>query len=269
MTAQRKKKPAQTVRKPFLTGSITDENTVKNVLKFFGIMLLAVFMSFIVCTMTSFNNDILRIGANALIVILILIIFYNSGLNQGTDAVARGEILAQRREKGLEVTRNEQKLCYHSMKGYFNAFCGTILFLIPAIILAFTAERQVTEAGVLPSWMNSMTRRSEIGDALISYTQHDSMTAADALRMIVRICIMPFISMAGSGNKDLLLTIERISPVLLLLPAAAYGTGYIGGKGMRTRVHTEIEENKKIQKRRELKERKSRNRTPRQPEQLN
>ena len=61
------------------------------------------------------------------------------------------------------------------------------------------------------------------------------------------------------------------SPVLLLLPAAAYGTGYLAGRGVRTRIHSEIAENRKIRAKKERKARKARmaRGVPKEPQQLN
>ena len=57
----------------------------------------------------------------------------------------------------------------------------------------------------------------------------------------------------------------------LLLPVLAYGTGYISGKSIRTRIHTAISENEKKRIRRDKRKRKSQNRPShrREPEQLN
>ena len=100
----KKNQPVKPVTKPYLTGAVTDENTLKKVLKFFGSMMLIIIMCFIVCTMMNFDSDILRIGANAAVVLLVLFILYNQGQVHGAEAVARGEILYQRQEKGLEIT---------------------------------------------------------------------------------------------------------------------------------------------------------------------
>ena len=40
----KKNQPVKPVTKPYLTGAVTDENTLKKVLRFFGTMLLIVFM---------------------------------------------------------------------------------------------------------------------------------------------------------------------------------------------------------------------------------
>ena len=89
--------------KPYTTGSPTDENTVRNSLVFFGVLVLAGFMCFIVCSMTSFKSVILRVLVNVIIEALILVIFYAKGAEYGTDGVARGEILYQHIQKGQEV----------------------------------------------------------------------------------------------------------------------------------------------------------------------
>ena len=271
MTGTKKKKPAEIVTKPYLTGGITDENLFKNVLKFFGMTALFIFVSFLVSSMSSIGSQVFIIIFNSAIVLLLLYIYFTRGLSLGTDNVAYGEILYQRKEKGAEMTENERKLSFHPGKGFLIAVLGMLPVLIPAIILAFLTKRQVTSIGTLPSWVSSMSRRSEIGDALVTYTQQEPMLFVDYLRVFVRICIMPVIRMAGNENKDLLLTIERISPALLLLPCVAYGIGYLQGRNERTRIHTRIAENRKIRKRRENRERKARQAASenRGPEKLN
>ena len=264
------KPKTQEKAKPFLEGTPTDENTVRQALKFFGAMLLVGFMCFLVCSMTSFDSAVLRIGINLVIEALILMIFFNKGEALGTDGVARGEILYQYVQRGKEVTESEKRIPYHKFKGFLIGFLGTALFFILALILAFTAQRQMTGAGVLPSWMESYMRRSEISGALVSYTQGVSVTVTDIVRIIVRVLIMPFISMAGPESRDALLLMERISPLLVLLPALSYGAGYLQGPAQRRKIHTEIAANARKRKIREKRERKKRIASaPKGPQQLN
>ena len=123
---------------------------------------------------------------------------------------------------------------------------------------------------MLPSWMDSFMRRSEISGALTAYTQSASLSFTDILRIAIRLLIMPFVSMAGTDNKDTLLLMERLSPLFLLLPAAAYGTGYLRGPSVRAGVHTEIAANNRKRISREKKERRARaERNQKGPEQLN
>ena len=136
------------------------------------------------------------------------------------------------------------------------------------MILALVAQRQMSGVGTLPSWVGSIEKRPEFGAALAVYHETGSLTIESVMRLIVRMTTMPFVNMIGADNSDGMLLMERISPVLNLLPAAAYGIGYINGVGVRTTVHTNIALGKKKAKRKQAKER--RDRTQRRgPEQLN
>ncbi len=255
MEKKKQTEKVQEVRKPFLTGSPVDENTFRNSAKFLGLFIMITFVSFIACSSTAFGGSFLRIGLNTAVILVILMLFFNFGSNLGAEAVNRGEILWQRQEKGLSFSESERKICFHPLKGYLIALLGLILILIPAVILAFVTDIQTTDAGALPGWMQSYLRRGDVSNALINYTQPEGMKFADYLH----------------SNKTGMLTLERISPLILLLPALAYGTGYISGKSIRTRIHTAISENEKKRIRRDKRKRKNQSRPShrREPEQLN
>ena len=88
------------------------------------------------------------------------------------------------------------------------------------------------------------------------------------MRLIVRMMVMPFVNIIGADNKDAILLLERVSPLINLLPVLAYGLGYVNGVGVRTSVHTNIALGKKKAKRKQAKERRAR-RQAKGPEQLN
>ncbi len=265
-----KKQKSTPVTKPFLMGKPIDENTLKNAAKFFGLILVLLFMVFVVCSMAGFQNKIIRIAVNIIIEGLILAVLYNRGADHGTDAVAKGEILYQHLEKGEPATEQERRLPYHPAKGFVTGFLGVIVILIPAFILSFTATKTVTGSGLLPDWMENYIRRTEIGKPLVAYTNPGGIGFLDAVRIFVRISIMPFVNIAGAENKDGLLFIEKISPLILLLPSVAYGCGYLQGKKLRSKIHTEISENAQKRIRRERKARKQKAAVrSREPQQLN
>lgn len=261
----------QPVHKPFLTGNAADENTLRNSIKFFGIMIVIFLVTFIACASASFSNLILRIALNTAVIAVSLMIFYNSGAGRGSDDVIRGEILYQKQEKGLTFSESERKICFHPMKGYLTGVIGSIPFLAAAVILAANTSLQTTGAGALPSWMQAYTGRSDIGEALVNYTQPEGMYFIDYVRALVRICIIPIVNIIGYENKNGMFIIERISPLILLLPAMAYGTGYLTGKKIRTRIHTVISENerKRARKDRKRKNKRTNENRQREPEQLN
>lgn len=265
-----RKTSTQEVSKPFLTGGSVDERTFRNSLVFFGTVIVVAFVAFVACATGSIGGTVLKIVINTAVIALSIYIFFNNGSKRGTDDVARGEILWQKQEKGQEIAVSEKKLCFHPMKGYLTGLIGTIPFLILTVCLALTATIQMTEAGALPSWTQSYLRRSDIGDALVSYTKPSGMTVIDFIRAIVRILILPFVNLVGTGNKAGILTLERLSPVVMLLPAAAYGTGYLTGKTVRSQIHTAISTNEQKRIRKENKRKAARRQaTRREPEQLN
>ncbi len=265
-----KKKTVTPVRKPFIIGDAADENTVVSALKFFGSVILVCFVAFIAC-MTASGGSFLRLLINPAVIAAAAFIFFNNGSGRGADDVARGEILYQRQEKGNSFSEAEKKVCYHPFKGFLIGLIGTLPFLVPAVFLALNTTLQTTGAGTLPSWMQAYTRRSEIGDALISYTQPESMDLTGMIRVIIRICIIPFVNLIGYGSKQNMLMLERTCPVILLLPAVFYGTGYLTGKKIRAGIHTAISENEKRRIRKEKKRIRNRNTNQRnrEPEQLN
>jgi len=257
------------VKKPFITGSAVDENTLKSSLFFFGTLLVVFFISFIACASASVGGVLLRIILNLAVIAVALMVFFNNGSRHGADAVARGEILYQKKEKGQTFSESEKKICYHAGKGFVTGMIGTIPFLVLAIILAASTSIQMTESGTLPSWMQTYTRRSDIGNALINYTQPEGMGVIDYCRAFVRICIIPFVNLFGSSDKTAMYILERISPVVLVLPAVSYGFGYMAGRNIRTKIHTAISENNNRRLKKERKRKAKNNGPKRETEQLN
>ena len=271
MQKQRKSsKPAKPVRVPYLTGSVYDSETPKSALLMFA-GLCGVGLGFLLLGITlSFDNVPLRIALNILLLGMEYLLFYYSGISRGAIAVNQGEIMYRRQETEREISPSERSRCYHPLKGYLFGLIGTAPLLLCAIVLALTAHRQAYAIGPLPSWMNAFGTRDDIGPALAVYASTPPYTLTDFVRLVVRLALMPFVNMVGSENADLLLVLERVSPLLLLLPAAAYGFGYTRGTAVRTQVHTDIAQNKKKRAKKARREQRRRQ-TPqrRGPEALN
>lgn len=266
MTQKAKQTP---VTKPFLKGKPTDRNTVKKAAGFFGVLLMMTFVSVLACSMFLSGNNVIRIILNAAVEILILTICFTNGSSRGTDDVAKGEVLLQQRNDGRMDDPLEVPTPWHPLKGLLTAVLGTLPILIIAMILALTAQKVMTGSGALPGWVDAYLERDGVGEALSAYARTTPMTVTSAARMLVRLFLMPFVSIIGAENKDTMLLLERLSPLLVLLPAIAYGIGYLQGPTLRTRVHTEIHENLKKRKKKETKERKKRAAAIKAPEQLN
>lgn len=265
----KKKQKIEKVSKPYLKGDVIDRTTLGGALKFFGGTVAMAVLLLIVGVMLSMEQAWLNILVNLVIILGIYLFFHQMGLTSGADAVNQGEIMYAREEKGRPVAAWERSMCYHPLKGLVSALLGSIPLFLCALILAFIAQRQMSNLGTLPSWVGGLEGREEIGNALAIYHETGSMSLEGALRLIIRMTTMPYVNMIGAENKDGMLLLERISPIISLLPAVFYGIGYMGGVGVRANIHTNIALGKKKAKRKQAKERKARMQTRRGPEQLN
>lgn len=266
----KKNKKIEKVTKPYLKGDVIDRTTLSGALKFlFGTVAMAV-VFLVIGVMMTWDIEWLNVLINLLIVLAVYMFFYQMGLTSGADAVNQGEIMFARQEKGRAVADWERSMCFHPLKGFVKALIGSLPLVLCSVALACIAKRQVTSLGVLPTWLSAFEGREEIGGALAIYHETGSMSIESVLRLIIRMSTMPFVNIVGASDKDGMLLLERISPILNLLPAVAYGFGYMGGVGVRTNVHTNIALGKQKAKRKQAKERRARRQqVHRGPEQLN
>ncbi len=269
MQNSKKKAPVKTVTKPFLTGGIIDGTIPKTAALFFGSLIVLGILFLIVTGVMMLDNLALRLIINGAVVIAALLLYYSSGVSQGAVAVNQGEIMYRRRENGNEVGGEELRRCYHPFKGWVAGLIGTAPIFVCALILALTATRQMATLGALPSWVNSLASREDVTDAVRYYTVSGSMSLESILRILIRILLMPGVNMVGSENPEGMLLLERLSPVLVLLPCLFYGFGYTRGVQVRTQVHTDIAANNRKRKKKASKARARRTAGPKKVEQLN
>ncbi len=252
-----------------MTGDLIDKTTLPGALKFFVATAGLVFIFVIAGLMMSWSSKALTIIFNLAVLLVAYMIFWNTGTGTGADAVNQGEIMLQRQEKGRPVADWERSMCYHPWKGLVSALIGSLPLVIASVVLALLAQRQMTSIGALPSWVGGLETRPEIGDALAIYHAEAALTLESALRVIIRMSLMPFVNMIGAADRDAMLILERVSPLLNLLPAVAYGLGYRNGVQARSVVHTNIALGKKKQKQKQRREKKARMAARKGPEQLN
>lgn len=266
------RKPQEPLR--YLTGAPLDSQTLPAVVKLCLSTVALMFAFLLLGMMLMWKNDVLRVVVNAFLLFLAYFVYWQSGVGAGATAVNLGEILYQRQETGRDVDAGERRRSFHAAKGFLNGLIASIPIFLCALGLALTAEKVLSSAGTLPSWLESLETREEIGGALASYHVGASLSFPDVLRLLIRMAIMPYVNIVGAENKDGLLMLERVSPLLVLLPGLSYGVGYLSGVSVRSRVHADIEAGKRKMKnrqKRELQQRGKRRRpeTDRGPGQLN
>ncbi len=260
------KKKIKIVTKPMMTGRAVDEATFKRALRVAGTTLVAVIIYLLFGAMLMFDNIILRVVTNVALIAMCGGLLYMSGASHGEADAAFGEIMYQREAEGKAVPDSEKARCFAPAKGAVTTLLGALPYVLLALILAVTAQLQTYALGVLPSWVSVYQRRPEIGDALKYYQTASSIGFLDIVRLVVRMFILPFISLVGSSNAHAVLAVERLSPLLVLIVPAGYALGYLRGRELRSRVHTSIAQSRRKKKKRDKKERQRRQQKG--PEQL-
>ena len=258
------------IKLQYLKGSPVDGKTARNALTFLGSLLIMAIAFLLLGMAMMMENAVLRIAFNSCLIAAALLMFFQTGAGQGAVAVNLGEMLFDRQQSGGKVTDKERKACYHPLKGLIAGLLGSIPVVAAALVLALVAQRQMTALGALPSWLSAFEGRTEIGNAVAFYHQSAALTVEDVLRVIIRVLMMPLVNMVNPYGADALLTLERLSPLVMLVPALAYGLGYTQGVRARKQVHAGIAEGESKRRKKEKRQRKAQQRrVPKGPEQLN
>lgn len=264
----KKKEKAMYIPKPFLRGKPWDSLCMRAVLAMMGSYVLLMIAFLLMGVMMIIGNAIIRIALNAALLLGSYLVFYSFGMGSGTQAVGQGEILHNRLERGESLHKGEQDCCYHPLKGFLVGLIGTLPVLICGMILAFVAHRQMTGFGALPAWVDALSGHEEVNGPLAYYAISTGLGLEDMMRIVVRISIMPWVNIFDSTNMDAMLTLERVAPIIIALPALFYGVGYTRGPRNRARVHGDIAMGKKKAAKKARREHK-RKVEARKPQQLN
>ena len=158
-----------------------------------------------------FDNFVLRLVTNALILGAMGALLYMDGMKTGEEDVAYAEIAYSRQQDGQDIPKQERDRCFHPLKGLFSVLVGMLPLVLIALALALTAQVQRYHLGGLPSWLESYRTRQDIGIALAYYNETIPMGVTDVLRIIVRPAV-PVCKYRGQRSSMHLLWLERFSP---------------------------------------------------------
>lgn len=264
---KKQKKKRELVFKPYLRGSWHGKDAVKKGLKILMYYLLFLFLFLVVGMVLNSQTPVLSWIANLVMVAVCGMLLYTDGAREGESQAALGEIACARQEAGKEVSLAEREKCFHPLKGWFSMLVGVLLPLLICLVYALMAKKQVYQLQALPEWVTSFEKGGEVLLPLSYYQELPGLEIADYLRMIVRLLILPFSHIGQLYGADGLLTVDRLSPLLVCLPALGYPLGYLTGPRSRAMVHGDIRSSeKKIQRRRSRAIKASRRRTEKKNE---
>lgn len=244
-TTAKKKKPKKTlIYQPYLKGRWRTRLAAKRGLRVLSYYLIYIFLYVVLGAVMSFDSLFLRIVCNGALVIACVLLQYVNGTRDGENEVAIAEIAYQRRQSGQSVAPADIDRCFHPLKGWYTMLFGVALPFVIALVAAVTAQPQVYELQALPGWVSAFESQEDVYAAFSYYPTSGSLAPLDILRIVVRLVILPFANMAGADNAARFL-VDRISPLLVIIPAFGYPLGYLQGRRIRAMIHGNIATNTK------------------------
>ena len=257
-SVKKNKDKIKPIKKPYLTGRPFGRQVFSRLWRVVGLYVLFVFLYLILGTALTFGNTVLRVSVNVLLFLAMCALTYMEGLRNGDADVAFAEIAYTRRENGKNVDEEDLQKCFHPLKGFVTAILGALPFLLCALVYALIVHKQTYQLQSLPSWVGSYSTAEDIMLPLSYYQREVSLGLEGVLRIVVRLMIYPFVNMVGASNINGMYLMDRISPLIVLIPALTYGFGYLYGPSSRALTHGSIASNRRKQKRRQRRERKAR-----------
>ncbi len=259
-----KKKSAQLIYKPYLKGRWASTLATRRGGRVAVYLLMSVFVFFFLGQMMALEITWLRMLINLAVLGMLALLFFSDGARAGEGDTAFAEIALTRQQEGRVIPDKDLDRCFHPVKGFFTALVGVSPFVLLCLIYAPMARPAVYTLGALPGWLEPYLKRSDIGLALAYYQQHTPFVLADALRLIVRLMVFPFVNLVGADNPAGILWVERFSPLLVMAAPMAYGLGYRRGERLRAMVHGGIALGKRRKRRQDARAKQA----VRQPKQL-
>ncbi|NLW21294.1 MAG: hypothetical protein GXY84_08005 [Clostridiales bacterium] len=259
------KTPArQAVKKPYLKGRAFSPLAIRRGLRVLSYLLVSAVLYFFLGQLMVIDLTWLRVLINLGVISAFCALLFGTGARDGEGDVSFAEIAWNRREQGQTVSQDDLAKCFHPLKGFVTALAGALPLVLLCLVYALMAVKDTYTLGALPGWLAGYQQRADIGLALSYYHDRAGFGLNDLLRLVVRLLVFPFVNMVGSRNVEGLLLIERLSPLLVLVPPLFYGLGYWRGENYRARVHGGIAANARRQARRRKKKQQPRRQEPRQ-----
>lgn len=261
------KKAKQTtpqVKKPYLKGLAFSKLAIRRGLSILAYLLVSAVLYFFLGQLLVIEVGWLRVLINITVLVAFFGLLYSNGAREGEGDVAYAEIAWLRKQDGKDIARAELERCFHPMKGFVTVLAGALPLLLLCLVYAFIAVKDHYTLGALPSWLKGYESRQDIGLALNYYNNVNAIGLKDILRLLVRLLVFPFVNIAGSGNADAILLVERLSPLLLLIAPMGYAVGYMRGEHFRSLVHGGIASNARKAARKQRKKQQQRRPQPKQ-----
>ena len=122
--------------------------------------------------------------------------------------------------------------------------------ILMAVVVALSAKEYTYVLQDLPGWLqDSYGARGDVMAPLSAYSAQQGMTLIDWMRLIVRLPILILVNFFPDV-QTMSATIDRLSPLMMLVYPLAYMIGYLLGPKMNRKRETQNRRAKKIAVRR-------------------
>jgi hypothetical protein len=222
------------------------KGTVGIALRLMLYVVVTVVVGLLLSVIQSIENDMLRLGVAGLLGFVVLAIYHIEGMNRGTLDAMSSRQMAKLEKAGHTITEKEDASCYHPLKAVVGSM---LLYAVPlalAILLAVNAKEYTYVLQDLPTWLSgSYGMREDVMAPLAAYTQALGTGVMDWIRIVVRLFILVFINLFGDVQTAIG-TIDRLSPLFMMLYPAAYVLGYLRGPAEQEKMEKLNKKAKKV-----------------------
>ena len=203
-------------------------------------------MGLMFSALQAIDSLLLRVTLSLLIFSGMLMMYLNDGMTKGAADAAASRYYVSAKERGIALEEKDDAACYHPLK----ALCAALaVFCIPvalAVVVALCAKEYTYVMQDLPRWLtDSYGSRADVMAPLGAYSVQQGMTLMDWIRLIVR---MPIVIMVNffPDAQTMSASIDRLSPLMMLVYPAAYVIGYLFGPNINRKVEKQNRRAKKI-----------------------
>ena len=210
------------------------------------LLVIMVLLGLMFSALQAIENIWLRAGMALVILVGMLFLHFNEGVNQGAEDTASSISYMQSVEAGRKLGKDADAACYHPLKALASALTVYGVVLALALYVALMAKPYTYILQDLPLWLtDTYGVRSDVMAPLGAYVMREGMTAFDWARVLVRLPQMMYV-MLFPDSLTMTLMIDRLSPLCIASFPLAYVIGYLCGPASNRKLRKQNRRAKKI-----------------------
>lgn len=236
-------KKVKEVYKPYVPGKVFTGAVIRRGLKLLFYQILFVVFFLLGGGVISGRVAVLRYIVTVAVELVCGGLIWMEGEKDGISDLTAGQNAYNRKEAGKTIPESELKKCYHPMRSVVTFLVAVLPLVLVSGLYACIAVKEEIALPLQGFARDSIA--STAGEGLGYYVKTDPMGLTEVLRVIVRICIFPFVNLADTNAKGAKLLIDRLSPLLICVPFISYIPAYLLARKVKALTHGQIAANEK------------------------